>query len=535
VKQASGVQAPTKPAAPAATTPSETAAPAAPAPPPPAPVDPLGRTSPHGCVLGFLRAAEGKNYARAAQYLDGKRSETHGEELAAQLKSLLDLGLSTSINDLSRSPTGSGEDKQRELVGTINTPQGQIDVLLDLVKRPDESPIWLFSQETLRQVPAAYASMQHKNFEDYFPEWAVSTKFLSVPLWRWGTFLLTVLISLALASIVTRLVLWILRISFRKKLTGNVEAGVLRLRGPVFGLIVALALRVAAGHAITALARHNWNMLATVAAWFSGAWLLVRLTDLLIAYQRGRYLRQMQWERVTLIGLVGRFFKILIGVILALLLLRMAGVDVSALLAGLGIGGVALALAAQSTLADLFGGLSVVMRGAVRVGDFCQIDGILGTVEDIGVSAVSVRTLSRSMVSIPNSKVAQVKPENFTMRDQFLIQQVFTLRFDTPYRVVKTVLDQFAGALTEHPEIVKGSSRARLINLTASGPQIEVFAYFRRPGADWATFLGEQEKIILKMLRIVEAEGTSMAAPIGIVQMPREEQSAVPEAHFSRK
>ncbi|HEX7159042.1 MAG TPA: hypothetical protein VF214_08520, partial [Edaphobacter sp.] len=99
-----------QPAAPAATTPAETApAPAAAAtPPPPAPVDPLGRTSPHGCVLGFLRAAEAKNYAKAAQYLDGQRSEKEGEELATQLKSVLDLGLSTSINDLSRSPTGSG-------------------------------------------------------------------------------------------------------------------------------------------------------------------------------------------------------------------------------------------------------------------------------------------------------------------------------------------------------------------------------------------------------------------------------------------
>jgi len=427
-------------------------------------------------VLGFLRAAEAKNYAKAAQYLDGKRSESQGEELAAQLKSLLDLGLSTSISDLSRSPTGSGEDKQRELVGTIKTPQGKMDVLLDLVKSPDEPPIWLFSQETVRQIPAAYASMQHKGIEEYFPEWATRIEFLSVPLWRWGTFLLTALILLVLASLVTRLVLWIMRLSFRKKLTGTVEAGVLGLRGPVFGLILALALRVVAGHGITALARHNWNMLATVAAWFSGAWLLGRLTDILVAYQRGRYLRQLQWERVTLIGLVGRFFKILIGIILSFLLLHMAGVDISALLAGLGIGGVALALAAQSTLADVFGGLAVVMRGAVRVGDFCQIDGVLGTVEDIGVSAVSVRTLSRSMVSIPNSKVAQVKPENYTMRDQFLIQQVFTLRFDTPYRVVKIVLDQFEEALTDHPEIVKGSARATLISVTASGPQIEVFA-----------------------------------------------------------
>ena len=156
--------------------------------------------------------------------------------------------------------------------------------------------------------------------------------------------------------------------------------------------------------------------------------------------------------------------------------------------------GVALALAAQKTLADLFGGLSIVMRGAVRVGDFCQIDGLTGTVEDIGTSSLSLRTLGRSVVSIPNSKVAEVNLENFAMRDQFWLHPVFTLRFDTPYSVLKAVLEKIDKLLLSHEDIEKNSARVRLIDLTSSGPKIEVFAYFRRPGADWAVFLGEQER-----------------------------------------
>jgi MscS family membrane protein len=195
------------------------------------------------------------------------------------------------------------------------------------------------------------------------------------------------------------------------------------------------------------------------------------------------------------------------------------GVNVSALIAGLGIGGIALALAAQKTLADLFGGLSIIMRGAVRVGDFCQVDGITGTVEDIGISALSLRTLDRSIVSIPNSKVAEVSLQNFQLRDQFWLRQIFTLEFDTRHEVVKIVLDKVTEILGGHPDIDKSSARARLINLTLSGPQIEVFAYYRKPGADWAAFLAQQEGLVLKMMGAIEAAGASLASPISALRM----------------
>ena len=111
------------------------------------------------------------------------------------------------------------------------------------------------------------------------------------------------------------------------------------------------------------------------------------------------------------------------------------------------------------------------------------------------------------------------------MRDQFWLRQVFTLRFDTPYTVLKTVLEKIEQLLLSHAEIDKTSARARLINLTPSGPQIEVFAYFRRPGADWAVFLVEQEKLLLQMIRIVEEAGSSLAAPVGVLRMDPEKQS----------
>ncbi len=504
---------------------AEGTAPAAtPAPPL---VDPLGRTSPHGTVIGFLRAAEAKDYVKAAKFLDGKRSPEQAAELTVKLKYLMDQGLSTSIDNISRSPNGDFEDElrmTRERVGIVKTPDGEMAVLLDLVRRPGEPPIWLFSQETLNRVPQIYSSERHNEYEKYFPTWSRHIRILSVPLWRWIGIFIFLVIVYVVASLVTRALLWSFQRIFRRRFSAVVETSVRALKVPLFCLIGASMNRLAAAYAITALGRHYWNVVGTDLMWISGAWLLVRVTDMLLAILRQRLLLRMQVERATFVSLLGRVFKIVVGLVLVLVLLTRAGVNVSALVAGLGIGGVALALAAQKTLSDLFGGLSIVMRGAVRVGDFCEIAGITGTVEDIGTSSLSLRTLGRSMVSIPNSKVAEANLDNYSMRDQFWLRQAFTLRFDTPYTVLKTVLEKIEQLLLSHAEIDKTSARARLINLTPSGPQIEVFAYFRRPGADWAVFLAEQEKLLLQMIRIVEEAGSSLAAPIGVVRMDAEKQ-----------
>lgn len=496
--------------------------PTAPATPPAAPADPLGRTTPRGSILGFLRAAGAQDYARAAKYLDSKGPEKKSEELAAQLKVLLDRDTSMNIQGVSRLPEGNREEEShiaRERVTTITTPWGSLDVVLDRIQRPNEVPIWLFSQATLTNVPAAYASMQPQGLERYVPAWSSRLRFLSVPLWRWALVLVSLAIGLLSAKILTRVLLWGFQRVLRNKLTGGVDSAVLALNMPVFGVMLALAIHVAARYSLTLLARHLWGSISTVVGLVSGSWLLIRLSDLVASYLRNRLTMQMRVERVTVVAFLVILFKIAVGIVLVVALMKQAGVDVSTVIAGLGIGGIALALAAQETLANLLGGISVVMRGAVRVGDMCNVGGQMGIVEEIGMSALRLRTLDRTVISIPNSKIAQTGLENFTLRDQFWVHPVFKLRFDTPYLVVQKVLKDVLQVLNARSNIDKTTVRARVVQLTSSGPQIEVFAYFRKPGADYPAFLEEQEKILIEIMRVVEGAGTSLAGPIGVVRM----------------
>ncbi len=213
----------------ASTSPPGSAAVPAPAPLPP---DPLGRSTPHGTVIGFLHAAEAQDYARAAKYLDTKLPESKAEQLALELKVILDLGSSNNLETLSRQPEGNLADGlrvSREKVGVVNTPAGQIEILLDHVSRPNEEPIWLFSRETLDRVPNFYASTQPKDFSHYFPAWMSRIRIFSIPLWRWLAVIVAIILDLFLAWLLSRLVRWILRISLRRYLTTNVDAAIIKL------------------------------------------------------------------------------------------------------------------------------------------------------------------------------------------------------------------------------------------------------------------------------------------------------------------
>ena len=157
-----------------------------------------------------------------------------------------------------------------------------------------------------------------------------------------------------------------------------------------------------------------------------------------------------------------RVLKIAVVIFACLALLSRAGVDVSALLAGLGIGGIALALGAQKTLENFFGGITIVGQKALRVGDLCKIGDDMGTVEDIGLSSLKLRTADRCLVTLPNAKVVQQSIQNFSLRDKFLVQKSFSLRHDMTSDQVTEVQRRIEQLLSDTKEVETGS-RVRLI------------------------------------------------------------------------
>jgi MscS family membrane protein len=194
-----------------------------------------------------------------------------------------------------------------------------------------------------------------------------------------------------------------------------------------------------------------------------------------------------------------------------LVFLYMLGFDLTAALAGLGVGGLAVAFAAQKTLENLFGGIMITSDQPIRVGDFCKFGDQQGTVEDIGLRSTRFRTLDRTVVSVPNGQLATMNLENFGLRDKFWFHPTIQLRYETSADQLRYVLAEIRHLLYAHPKVESQSARVRFVGLGMSSLTIEIFAYVY--ATDYAVFLEIQEDVLLRIVDIIEKSGTSFAFP----------------------
>jgi MscS family membrane protein len=499
--------------APAVAIPAAPPPPVAAAPAPEPPVDPLGRTTPYGCVFGFLQAVNSNNLPKAVEYLDTKLPEEKAEELALQLKAVLDAGLSSGINGLSRDPAGDLTDglrATREKVGVAETSNGKLDIFLDRITRSETPAIWLFSSETLAKIPNVHANLKTRDYSQYFPA-SFARVFLGLPLWRWLSILITIAVVLLLSSLATRLLFLVVKIFLNMKHLQDEKEILARLKQPVRVLLLALSISLLQPYTLSLLARSYWTATARFLGTVGVAWFFVRLVDIAGNIATRRSVEAGTRERIAVITLGRRLFKIFAIFVVLLIMLKGAGINVSAMLAGLGIGGIALALAAQKTLEDLFGGISIILRDSVRVGDYCRVADQTGVIEDIGLSSTRLRTLDRTVVSIPNSKIAQINSENFALRDKFWFHHFLLLRYDATGVQAGDIVAKVRALLEQSTEVEIETVRVNVAGVVHSCLQIEVYAYLKT--STYELFLKRQQELLLKVLSVVEEAGTGLAIP----------------------
>jgi MscS family membrane protein len=187
------------------------------------------------------------------------------------------------------------------------------------------------------------------------------------------------------------------------------------------------------------------------------------------------------------------------------------GVDPTAALAGLGVGGIAVALAAQKTLENVIAGISLIADQAVRVGDSLKLGEIVGTVEDVGLRSTRIRTLDRTLVSVPNGQIANMSLETLSARDKFWFHPIIGLRYETTAERLRSIMADTSKLLTDHSYIDSESVRVRFLRIAPSSLDVEIFAYlFAR---DWNHFLEIQEDLLLKIMDIVQKAGSEIAFP----------------------
>ena len=207
-----------------------------------------------------------------------------------------------------------------------------------------------------------------------------------------------------------------------------------------------------------------------------------------------------------------RILRLLIISLAFITLLYNFGVNVTAFLASLGLGGLAFALAARDTAANIFGSIALMLDQSISVGEWIKVNGVEGTVEDIGMRTTKIRTFEKSLVTVPNSIVANSNIENFSRRGVRRIKMVIGLTYDTPATSVKAIVEDLERMLREHPGIAK--DQTTLVKFDRfEDSYLGIFFYTFTNTSDWKSYLQIREDIHLKIMEIVEANGSSFAFP----------------------
>ncbi len=222
----------------------------------------------------------------------------------------------------------------------------------------------------------------------------------------------------------------------------------------------------------------------------------------------------------ALMRILFRLLSIIVLVFIGIYAAEYIGIPIAPLVAGLGVGGLAIALAIRPTLENIIGGLTLFADRPVRVGDFCRYGEEIGTVEEIGLRSTRIRSLERTIVTVPNAEFAQMQLDNFAARDQRLLKTVLQLRYETTPDQLRYVLAELRKMLLGHPMVTPSPARVRFVGYGASSLDLEVFAYLRCQDQD--VFLAAQEDILLRMADIVSESGTGFAFPSQTVYYRRD-------------
>jgi MscS family membrane protein len=477
------------------------------------PVDDFDRGVPRTAVEGFIEAARNRDWERAAAYLDLRNlprgmDARNGPRLAEELKIVLDRALWIDYASLSASPEGHAEDglpAYRDRVGVIDMPDGKVEVLLQQVPREDGVLIWKISNRTVGAIPKLFAQYRYGPLAERLTAALPEFEVLGLESWQWvGMFVLGAA-TFALSWTITAVLAW----AFRRRGTelGKRSADLFSgsVRFLLFVLLFGKSMELLAP-TLALRAIMSAGTLSTVAT----AWVSVRLAGLLFEILGHRLDRRRPGSKVLLRPLE-TLTTIVIVFVAVLVWLGNVGYNVTTLVAGLGIGGVAVALAAQKSLEDVFGAVTVYGGRPVAVGDFCRFGDRVGTVEEIGLRWTRVRTLDDTLVSMPTGEFAQLALENFARRTKIWFHPTIRLRYETTPDQLRCVPVEIRTLFYSHPRVLADPARIRFVGFGESSLDLEVFAYVET--TDYGEYLEIAEDLYLRIMTIIEEAGSGLALP----------------------
>ncbi|MBW2247806.1 MAG: mechanosensitive ion channel family protein [Deltaproteobacteria bacterium] len=490
------------------------------------PIDEFDRGTPRGTVEGFLSASRNGEYEKAAQYLDlrnlpGRVAKEGGPELARKLKIVLDRALWVDLEKLSTDPEGQGKDGLpafRDILDRIETPKKTIDILLQHVPREDGVFIWKFSNKTVRQIPLLWEhhgySMFEKNLRKIFPD----IMFLGWHAWQW----IALFILMTVAYLGAMALTWIVSFLLRHRDTEMSHRLADFIKGPVRLLIWIFIIKLCIpiiGLTLTMRKVLKAETLFTIIL----AWVAIRLVDIIIDWMSERLAQDGKESASVLLRPLKTVLKVVVIITAAVIWMDNVGFQITTILAGLGVGGLAVALACQDTLKNLIGSVMILLDKPYEVGQRIVVKGHDGVVEEIGLRSTRLRLLTGHQTTIPNDEMARLDIENIGRRPHIRRLTNIAIPNNTPLERIEKAVKIIEGILHNHegmdPEL---TPRVYFNEFNRDSLNIMIL-YWYHPADYWA-FLDLNQRVNRQILQEFESEGIKLALPSSATFLNQEDE-----------
>lgn len=496
-------------------------APAAPdtAEPPAVTVD---SASPRASVVGFLSAARGGDFGRAAQWLAPATAggEARGADVARRLKAVLDARLWIDLDRVSPRAAGDTADglpRDREELGIVESGSARIPIRLARQVRAD-TVRWVFSAATLAEVDRLYAALPDHWIREHLPAPLLGSGPFDVLWWQWIALLTLLPLAMTIGWLLAGPTQALLRRLVSRTAWDFDDALVAASRGPIVLLWGVAASRVLLRWiALAAPAEAFVHGLQRAIAVVAAFWVLLRAIRVLQEALPVSAWATRHPALRSLIPLGGRIARLIVFVIGLLSVIATFGYPIATILAGLGIGGIAVALGAQKSLEHFFGSVSIGVDQPFRVGDWVSVDGIAGEVEAIGLRSTRIRTIDRTLVSLPNGRLAEARSENFGQRDRIRMAGTIGLEYGTTAGQLRRIRDEIEALLRDYAHIWPETIVVRFAAFGPSSLDIEYLCWLRTTAIN--DFRAMREELLFGIMGIVERNGASFAFPTQTVHV----------------
>ena len=476
--------------------------------------DAFGRDSPRHAVQGFISALGENDYLLASNYLNLSKSD-NPTTVVRQFKQALDAGgrfqADLQINNTLEGNLTDQLPASQEKVGSISIGDKTVPLLLERVVSKNGEQYWQFSGDTLNSIPEVIENTQPTLISRYSFDGLEGKKLFGYQLTdlvaattiTFGSFLLTyVLVWLCYHLLNT------LYPRVRGMPLGFPDKVIL----PLAVVIMALMLsEVMVYFGVSVTLREPVNRFTEIASWLALTWLLLRVIDSIFTRAVNLSYKKNYTERVSILGLLRKVVKALLLIFAVIVIFGNLGFDLTTGIAALGVGGLALALGAQKTIENLVGSVVVVADSPVRIGDYCKFGTYEGTVVDIGIRSSRVRTLNRTIVTVPNGDFSSMQIENFTSRDMFHFLHQLYIKRNADIDVVFKMVEELHQFLDDHELTNQEWNQANILELRQDCYVIQLRAYVN--SVDVIEFYGKQNTLLVDVLTLVKKYKVEHALP----------------------